>query len=251
MDISIEYRKKILRVIGIYAILTAILMAAGVYYLLDIGVRFSVESLLVSDILKKGVLLLPLLKQNYFVWVLPALMGASLLIGFCIWLLLSLSMGDFWAKVAVATKDPRKEKAAKKDFLDQKLARERKQRLFLHTLAVLQRDGRLLDFFDEDLNDYEDEQIGAAVRSIQEDCQRAVKKYINPKPVIEGEEGDDILIEPGFDMDAIHLVGNVAGEPPFNGILKHRGWKAGKKELPKLSDIQDPTIISPAEVEIR
>ena len=142
-------------------------------------------------------------------------------------------------------------KKKKKDFLDQKIEQERKRRLFLHTLSVLQREGRLLDFFAEDLNQYEDDQIGAAARSIQDDCKKAVKKYINPVPVIDKEEGDTVTIEPGFDMDAVALVGNVTGEPPFEGVLRHPGWKAAKKELPKLSDIQDPGIMVPAEVEIQ
>lgn len=147
-----------------------------------------------------------------------------------------------------ADKQPGK---GKRDFIDRKLEQERKNRLFLHTLSVLQREGRLLDFFQEDLSLYEDEQIGAAVRSIQEDCKKAVNKYINPKSVIDAEEGETITIEQGFDIDAIKLTGNVSGEPPFTGIVKHRGWKAGKKELPKLSDIADASIIVPAEVEIQ
>ena len=101
------------------------------------------------------------------------------------------------------------------------------------------------------MNQYEDDQIGAAVRSIQDDCKKAGKKYINPVPVIDKEEGDTVTIEPGFDMDAVALVGNVTGEPPFEGVLRHPGWKAAKKELPKLSDIQDPGIMVPAEVEIQ
>jgi hypothetical protein len=47
------------------------------------------------------------------------------------------------------------------------------------------------------------------------------------------------------------LVGDVAGEPPFEGIVKHPGWKAGKKEVPKLADVRDPAVITPAEIEIR
>jgi hypothetical protein len=139
----------------------------------------------------------------------------------------------------------------KHDFVEQKIEQDRKRRLFLHSLSVLQRDGRLLDFFDEDLSRYEDAQIGAAVRSVQEDCKKTLKKYIDPKPVIDGEEGEKITIEAGFDIDSITLVGNVAGDPPFEGVLKHRGWKAGKNEIPKLSDIQDPSLIIPAEVEIQ
>ncbi len=118
-------------------------------------------------------------------------------------------------------------------------------------MSVLQREGRLLDFFDEDLNEYDDEQIGMAVRSIHEDCKKSIKKYIDLKPVIDKKEDDNIVIEPGFDMDSIKLVGNVSGEPPFQGIVRHPGWKAGKKEVPQLSDVQDSSIISPAEVEIQ
>ncbi|MDA3918923.1 MAG: DUF2760 domain-containing protein [Deltaproteobacteria bacterium] len=140
---------------------------------------------------------------------------------------------------------------SKKDFVDQRIEQERKRRLFLHSLSVLQRDGRLLDFFDEDLSLYDDEQIGAAVRSVQEDCKKTIKKYIDLRPVMESKEGEHVRVEPEFDIDSIKLIGRVSGDPPFEGILKHRGWKAGKKEIPKLSDIQDSTIISPAEIEIQ
>ncbi|MDM8538299.1 DUF2760 domain-containing protein, partial [Desulfobacterales bacterium HSG17] len=107
------------------------------------------------------------------------------------------------------------------------------------------------DFFDEDLSLYEDEQIGAAVRSVQDDCKKTIKKYFNLKTVVDKEEGESIKVEPDFDIDSIKLIGNVTGEPPFEGVVKHRGWKAGKKEIPKLSDIHDSTIIIPAEIEIQ
>lgn len=191
-----------------------------------------------------------LLQANFYVWVLPAAAGVMLLLGWIIWFLLGVFLAPV-VKVPVPAESGRTApKAVKKDFLDQKIQQDRRQRLFLHTLSMLQREGRLLDFFDEDLGRYEDAQIGAAVRSIQEDCKRAVKKYIDPRPVVDSDEGQPITIPPGFDMDAITLVGDVAGDPPFAGIVKHPGWKAGKKEVPKLSDIQDPAIITPAEVQI-
>ena len=37
-------------------------------------------------------------------------------------------------------------------------------------LAALQREGRLIDFLEEDLSAYEDAQIGAAVRNIHQGC---------------------------------------------------------------------------------
>ncbi|WP_321493599.1 DUF2760 domain-containing protein [uncultured Desulfobacter sp.] len=140
--------------------------------------------------------------------------------------------------------------AKKKDHADKRLEQERQQRLFLHFISVLQREGRLLDFFAEDLSLYEDDQIGAAVRSIQEDCKKSVDKYLALAPVIDKQEGDVVEVDLGFDPDAIRLTGNVSGEPPFKGVLRHRGWKAAKKEVPKLSDVQDTSIIAPADVEV-
>jgi hypothetical protein len=124
------------------------------------------------------------------------------------------------------------------------------QRLFLHLLSVLQREGRLVDFFSEDLNLYEDVQIGGAVRAIHENCKKAVNKSLSLEAVIDRSEGEEIQVDPGFDPDAIKLTGNVTGEPPFKGILRHKGWRTRKLELPTLSGGQDARIIAPAEVEI-
>lgn len=124
------------------------------------------------------------------------------------------------------------------------------KRMFLHLISVLQREGRLLDFFSEDLDEYEDDQIGAAVRSIHENCKKVLDKYLTSETVLEAEEDDEIAIQPDFDPNTIKLTGNVAGDPPFKGVVRHRGWKARKLDLPTLSGDRDPNIIAPAEVEI-
>ncbi|MFH2061346.1 MAG: DUF2760 domain-containing protein [Pseudomonadota bacterium] len=192
-----------------------------------------------------------LASQYFYKLVLPVSSGLVLLAGWMLWMILKVGMSDVFKKIKDDQGPSLQSGKKKKDFIDQKIEQDRKRRLFLHTLSVFQREGRLLDFFDEDLTAYNDEQIGAAVRSIQEDCKKVVKKYINPQPVIDSEEGDTVIVEKGFDIDAIKLIGNVSGEPPFKGTLNHRGWKAGKQEIPKLSDIQDSTIIIPAEVQIQ
>lgn len=128
------------------------------------------------------------------------------------------------------------------------LDRERRRSLLL--LSLLQREGRLVDFLEEDLQSYEDAQIGAAVRSIQETCKASLDRYLGLTPILEQAEGDSITVEPGFDPGAIRLTGRVAGDPPFKGILQHRGWKAARFDLPTLSGAQTPDIIAPAEVEI-
>lgn len=218
--------------------------------------QFSAEDLaaLINKFLPQWMEFLKLVFLNFHNWVIPAVMGVFLLTGGLGWLVLSIFISPGLKKAAAQFEaDVQKSapKKGKKDFVDQRIEQERKRRLFLHTLSVLQREGRLLDFFDEDLSLYEDEQIGAAVRSIQEDCKKAVKKYIDLKPVVDGQEGDTITIEEGFDIDAINLVGNVSGQPPFQGVIKHPGWRAGKKDVPKLSDIQDPGIMTPAQIEIQ
>lgn len=253
LEISKIYRKKSFWVITLIMILLAAGVSASIYFgsnwlLLTFSSEEGQKGLVQK--IPEGVALLTLVLDKFYLWTLPAVMGVFFLFGWVLWLVLAFSLSSIFKLTGASPNKGGESKPKKRDFLDQKIEQERKRRLFLHSLSVLQRDGRLLDFFDEDLSLYEDDQIGAAVRSIQEDCKKAIKKYIDPKPVIESEEGESVTIEPGFDIDAITLVGNVSGEPPFQGILKHRGWKAGKKDVPRLSDIQNPDIMTPAEIEI-
>jgi len=125
------------------------------------------------------------------------------------------------------------------------------KRLFVHLFSVLQREGRLMDFFQEDLAKYEDAQIGAAVRSVHENCSKTVKRYLSPEPVMRQDEGETVEIEAGFDRQAIKLIGNVGTQPPFSGIVRHRGWQLRSIRLPELSEAETPNLIAPAEIEIQ
>ncbi|MFH1130698.1 MAG: DUF2760 domain-containing protein [Pseudomonadota bacterium] len=116
-------------------------------------------------------------------------------------------------------------------------------------LALLQKEGRLLDFFKEEIDAYEDTQIGAAVRNIHRDCRSVLEEHLTIQPVLEGEEDTEVTIESGFDPLCIRLIGNVEGDPPFTGILRHHGWRVTKANLPDLGN--NPMVIAPAEVEIR
>ena len=107
-----------------------------------------------------------------------------------------------------------------------------------------------MDFLDEDLDGYDDAQIGSAVRSIHAGCRQLVQEYLNPQPVMDQHEGAVVEVPVDFDPGVIKLTGNVVGEPPFNGILRHKGWQVGKMNLPTLSGSQNAEIIAPAEVEI-
>src|ERR1017187_7084897 len=90
-------------------------------------------------------------------------------------------------------------------------------------LALFQRDGRLVDFLTEDISPYPDSQLGAAVRSIHTSCRQVLDRYLKLEPVLSSEEDQPVTVPVGFDPAALQLVGNVAGEPPLRGLLRHRG----------------------------
>ena len=120
----------------------------------------------------------------------------------------------------------------------------------LRVLALLQREGRLLDFLLEDIKAYSDEQIGAAVRDIHRNCHAALTEHLALEPVLPKEEGADIEVPPGFNPSAIRLTGNVTGQPPFKGKLQHHGWRVKEIKLAAPPEGQDEFILMPAEVEL-
>jgi hypothetical protein len=117
-------------------------------------------------------------------------------------------------------------------------------------LALLQQDGRLIDFLNEDIEGFEDDQIGAAVREIHSKCRKVLNKYVPMEPVRTEKEGEVISLGAGYDPSAVRLTGQVRDKAPMFGTLRHRGWRAAKVELPTRPSGADPNIIMPAEVEI-
>jgi len=117
-------------------------------------------------------------------------------------------------------------------------------------LALLQRDGRLVDFLQEDVSAYPDGQLGAAVRSIHSSCSQVLERYIKLEPILSSEEDQPVTVPVGFDPAAIKLVGNVTGEPPIRGLLRHRGWRVAGVTLPSLPQGSGRAIVAPAEVEV-
>lgn len=119
----------------------------------------------------------------------------------------------------------------------------------MQILALLQRDGRLVDFLMEDITPYADAQVGAAVRDVHAGCARVLRRYFTLRSILDDEEGGAITIEQGADPGRIHVVGNTTGTPPIRGIVRHRGWEAMRIELPPLP-VSSRTVIAPAEVEV-
>ena len=119
----------------------------------------------------------------------------------------------------------------------------------LQVLGILQRDSRLIDFLMEDITAYSDDQVGAAVRELHDQCRDSVARYFKLEPVIDGVEGT-FANAPTKDPNVVKFVGNVPAAPPSGGVLRHKGWRAAKVDLPALSGKQDATIVAPAEIEI-
>jgi len=122
----------------------------------------------------------------------------------------------------------------------------------LQFLSILQRDSRLIDFLMEDIAGYEDDQVGAAVRTLHADSKAALARHVTLTPVIDGVEGTFQKLDAAKapDPNRIKLIGNVpANGKVAGGMLRHRGWKAASIQLPPLGK-QDVTVIAPAELEV-
>ena len=118
-------------------------------------------------------------------------------------------------------------------------------------LALMQDKGRLVDFLMDDINAYDDAQVGAASRVVHAGCKAALLEHFQIRPLREEGEGTRVRIEPGYAADEYRLLGTISGAPPFVGTLVHHGWKVESVKLPHVlaSAGRLPTI-APAEVEL-
>jgi hypothetical protein len=122
----------------------------------------------------------------------------------------------------------------------------------LQILQILQRDSRLVDFLLEDISGYDDDQVGAAVRSVHADSKASLTRHLSFIPVIDAVEGTFQKLDANKapDPNRIKLIGNVpASGKASGGTLRHRGWMASAINLPPLGK-QDPAVLAPAELEI-
>jgi hypothetical protein len=120
----------------------------------------------------------------------------------------------------------------------------------LQLLALLQREGRLVDFLEQDVTAFSDADVGAAARVVHEGCRRALRAHAQVSPVRTEEEGARVTIDAGFAPEEIKLTGKVGGNPPYAGTLRHRGWRMRDLALPVAVRAYDVSVIAPAEVEL-
>jgi hypothetical protein len=120
----------------------------------------------------------------------------------------------------------------------------------LQILGILQRDSRLVDFLMEDISGYADDQIGAAVRDLHDQCRDSLNRYVHLAPLIDGVEGSFTKLDSN-DPSTVKLLGNVpASGKAAGGLLRHKGWKAEKIDLPPIATGANASVVAPAEVEI-
>jgi hypothetical protein len=119
----------------------------------------------------------------------------------------------------------------------------------LQLLALFQREGRLIDFLQQDVSTFSDADIGAAARVVHDGCRKALSTHVAIHPVRSEREGGAVTLD-AIEPNAVKLVGNVSGSAPFRGTLRHRGWRAESVRLPEAVPGHDPRVLAPAEVEL-
>ena len=234
------------------AVILCLLVGSAYYFGLDL-LEHELMTFNTSEHMMSQVQMLNQRLDDTMLFVLPAAALAVLVLA----ILLRWILGRSYKKHTAALESkkealPKKGKKTPeiKEKIIYKVDKNRERLLYSHILAAFQREGQWVDFLNENLEIYEDAQIGAAVRNIQENCKKVLNSHFQLKPVLSQEQGEDITLESGFSPDTIKLVGNVQGEPPFKGVIRHKGWKIQKMDIPDFSGEQDLDILTPAEVEI-
>lgn len=120
----------------------------------------------------------------------------------------------------------------------------------LALLALLQREGRFVDFVRDSVEGASDADIGAAAREVHRGCRKVLDQHLTFEPVMPGAEEEKVNVPKGFDPSEIRLIGEAKGEPPYRGTLRHHGWRVVDARLPSLAEGVDRTVIAPAEVEL-
>lgn len=119
----------------------------------------------------------------------------------------------------------------------------------LQLLSLLQREGRFVDFVEQDVTAFDDADIGAAARVVHDGCQRALRSHARIQSVRDEAEGQRVTIAQA--SEDLKLVGKVAGSAPFNGVLRHRGWRVAGLKLPTVVGAPDLSVVAPAELELQ
>ena len=73
----------------------------------------------------------------------------------------------------------------------------------LAMLTMLQREGRLIDFLQEEVAAFSDAEIGAAARVVHAGCRKTLQQCFLLEPILTEAEGDTVTVPEGFDAQRI------------------------------------------------
>jgi hypothetical protein len=158
--------------------------------------------------------------------------------------------GAFAARVAELSGVPEElPSAPEQAVVEGRSSAETETQAALQLLGLLQREGRLVDFLQQDVGSFSDAEIGAAARVVHEGCRRALRAHASVSSVRQEAEGAKVTVLP-TEVAEVKLLGNVSGSAPYRGVLRHRGWRIESLKLPILVGAQDLRVVAPAEVEL-
>jgi hypothetical protein len=120
----------------------------------------------------------------------------------------------------------------------------------LGLLSLFQREGRLVDFLEQNVESFPDADIGAAARVVHSGCRKALHGHVVLARVRDEAEGTSVTLAPGFDAASTKLTGNVKGAAPYHGVLRHAGWRVTNLTLPEVVQGHDAHVLAPAEIEL-
>ncbi|MBS0639827.1 MAG: DUF2760 domain-containing protein [Proteobacteria bacterium] len=120
-------------------------------------------------------------------------------------------------------------------------------------LGLLQAKGRLVDFLMDNINAYNDAQVGAAARVVHAGCKSVLDEHFRIMPVRAEKEQSKVEVPADYAADEYRLLGKISGQPPFTGALVHHGWKTDFVKLPTILRGTPDRLpaIAPAEVELK
>ncbi|WDQ18473.1 DUF2760 domain-containing protein [Rhodopirellula sp. P2] len=115
-------------------------------------------------------------------------------------------------------------------------------------LAALQRDARLVDLIHENLDQYGDDQVGAAARPCLKQCRQTLDRLLGIVPLVEVSDGQVLPVDVSTSSARLRWVGESSGAS--QGKVVHHGWVATQVQLPAWSgSADDALVIAPAQVQ--
>ena len=113
-------------------------------------------------------------------------------------------------------------------------------------LALLQREGRFVDFLEQPVDGFSDADVGAAARVVHAGCKKALAGRITVTPILAEDEGARVVLA-GTEENVTLAGAARAREGTFTVV--HRGWRLAHDELPTLTAGHDGAVLQAAEVE--